>query len=90
MNQIQELLITLHDMFSHPVQLDGWVNGNLYAPTSEVIGILPIPGQIREASEMAPYHPTTHRHQKHWFLTSMQNTRKPILPVHTKTEQHLS
>jgi hypothetical protein len=61
----------------------------LYVPTSEVIGILPIPPNIRDESNMASYHHPSDRHQKHWFVASMQNTRKPVLPIHTTAEYQL-
>lgn len=89
-NQLQEHLITLQDMFNEPVQIGGWVNGNLYTPTSESFGILPIPDDIRLSSGMAPFVPSTcDSSQQHWFLASKQGTRKPILPVHTKEEHQL-
>ncbi|XP_006455796.1 hypothetical protein AGABI2DRAFT_76999 [Agaricus bisporus var. bisporus H97] len=74
-------------MFIQPTLISGWVNGNLYVPTTEVIGILPIPDDIREQSAMAPYVHSANSQQKHSFIALMQGTRKPVLPVHTHAEE---
>jgi hypothetical protein len=76
-------------MLIDPTHISGWVNGNLYVPTTEVLGILPIPEDIRRDCAMAPYDPLLHRSQKHYFLAEMQGTRKPILPIHTLAEKQL-
>ncbi|KXN85183.1 hypothetical protein AN958_11606 [Leucoagaricus sp. SymC.cos] len=52
-NQIQELQMALRNMFTRPVYINGWTNGNLYAPTSEMIGILLIPDNIWRSSNHA-------------------------------------
>jgi len=69
--------------------MSGWVNGNLYIPTSEVLGIIPIPPYIQQASGMAEFSPTLDRKQQHGFLAELQRTRKPVLPIHTPSERHL-
>ncbi|EKM75414.1 hypothetical protein AGABI1DRAFT_64645 [Agaricus bisporus var. burnettii JB137-S8] len=38
---------------------------------------------------MASYHASSDREHKHWFMASMQNTRKAVLPVHTQAERDL-
>jgi hypothetical protein len=88
-NQLQELQVSLQDMFVNPAPISGWVNGNLYVPTTEEIGILPIPEEIRTTSGMAGYVPTMDGDQQHWFLAAKQGTRKPVLPVHTPAEKEL-
>ncbi|KAF8967031.1 hypothetical protein BDZ97DRAFT_1656746, partial [Flammula alnicola] len=57
--------------------------------TAEVLGILPIPDEIRTSGAMMPYVSGLDRNQKHHFLAEMQGTRKPILPVHTSVEKQL-
>ncbi|EKM76393.1 hypothetical protein AGABI1DRAFT_15060, partial [Agaricus bisporus var. burnettii JB137-S8] len=57
--------------------------------TKEVIGILPIPDDVRISSGMASYHSALSQKQKHWFVARMQNTQKAVLPVHTPAEQLL-
>uniref|UniRef100_A0A8H8CGB6 3'-5' exonuclease n=1 Tax=Psilocybe cubensis TaxID=181762 RepID=A0A8H8CGB6_PSICU len=91
-NKLQELTISLDNILINPVQIDGWVNGNLYSPTTEVLGILPIPESIRTATGMLPYNSNTvipNQPQMHQYLANIQGTRKPVLPVHTATEKKL-
>jgi len=71
------------------MEIVGWVNGNHYIKTNEVLGILPIPSSIRHASGMGEYVTSISGHQKHSFLAKMQKTRKPVLPVHTASEKSL-
>jgi len=54
-NAIQEHLLTLQDILRKPTQVSSWMNGNFYIKTDEVIGILPIPDEIRLSSGMAGY-----------------------------------
>lgn len=77
-------------------EICGWVNGNYYVPTTETLGILPIPQEIRESSGMAAYvsGPIINlntgekkKPQRHNFLAKMQGTRKPVLPIHTTAER---
>ena len=79
----------VQDALSKPVQISGWVNGNLYIPTCETLGILPIPHKIQVASSMASYIPSVDGTQRHQFLARKQGTRKPILPIHTASEKQL-
>ena len=76
-------------------EICGWVNGNYYVPTTETLGILPIPKEIRESSRMATYISgpfinfntgEKKKPQRHNFLAKMQGTRKPVLPIHTMAE----
>ncbi|KAF8815733.1 hypothetical protein BYT27DRAFT_7079187, partial [Phlegmacium glaucopus] len=64
--------------------------------TTETLGILPIPPEIRESSGMAAYisGPIVNlntgekkKPQRYNFLAQMQGTRKPVLPVHTMAER---
>ena len=92
-HDIQEKRTLLHDVFNfNPTHTTGWVNGNLYTPTSEVLGILPIADDIRSSSGMAEYIPALHGKtvkSRHRFLAELQGTRKPVLPVHTPAEKLL-
>lgn len=77
----------LHDVLKNPVEIRGWVNGNLYVPTSERMGILPIPEDVWHSSGMAKFSPVLNdQKQAHRYLAQKQGTRKAILPVHTPTE----
>ena len=79
----------MDDMLDNAIHISGWVNGNLYTPTTEVLGILPIPDDIRMNTAMLPFNASLDRQQKHKFLAEIQGTRKPILPVHTPAEKKL-
>jgi hypothetical protein len=60
--------------------------------TRETLGILPVPGDIRDSSGMAPFVDIadhTEKPPKHHFLAEMQGTRKAILPIHTASEKTL-
>ena len=69
--------------------LAGWVNGNLYKPTTEVFGILPVPNDVCQESSMQEFDPNFDYNQCHGFLASKQGTQNPVLPVHTNTEHKL-
>jgi len=88
-NELQEHLVALREIFIDPTEMSGWVNGNLYIPTSEVLGIIPIPAHVQQASGMAEFSPTLDRKQRHGFLAELQHTRKPVLPIHTPSECYL-
>ncbi|KAF8965896.1 hypothetical protein BDZ97DRAFT_1995354, partial [Flammula alnicola] len=58
-------------------------------PTTEALGILPIPLDIRATSGMAEFNPNLDQKHCHHYLAGMQGTRKAILPVHTPAEHDL-
>jgi len=91
-NRLQERLAFLQSVLVDPLQLKGWVNGDLYLPTSERLGILPVPKDVQISSGMAEFNPnstTDKKKQCYDYLAQMQGTRKAILPVHTPAELHL-
>ncbi|KAG6834894.1 hypothetical protein H0H93_006592 [Arthromyces matolae] len=90
-NQLQEMLALVGDMLIDPrgPELSGWVNGNLYHPTNETAGVLPIPNDVRSKLSMAAYVPALHSKQPHHFLASKQGTRKPVLPISNTDERKL-
>ena len=81
--------MALHDRFAHPIEINGWVNGNLYIQSDEQLGIILIPDDVRRSCGMAEYNPNVDLKQPHCYLACMQGTRKAILPVHTSEEQAL-
>ncbi|KAF5381364.1 hypothetical protein D9615_008300 [Tricholomella constricta] len=88
-NELQEMLCLVRDQLINPPMLEGWVNGNLYVPSNEVAGVLPIPDQVRTRFGMGAYVASLHSKQPHHFLASMQGTRKAVLPVHSAEERDL-
>ncbi|KAJ7586925.1 hypothetical protein C8J56DRAFT_1051224 [Mycena floridula] len=89
-NELQELLTLLlaKGVMPDARLLTGWVNGNLYVPTTEIQGILPIPASVRASCGMEEFDPNTPK-QPHHFLASLQQTRKAVLPIHSKEERAL-
>ncbi|KAG6856426.1 hypothetical protein H0H87_004552 [Tephrocybe sp. NHM501043] len=90
LNEIQELEITLASAYpsTSPISLP-WVNGDLYEKTKEEMGISPVPEHIRLAAGMREFVEQTDGKQKQADLARMQNTSRPILPVHTVAEKKL-
>ncbi len=89
-NQIHEHLAFLEDVLEKPPRLPvGWVNGNLYTPTKEVLGVLPIPDDVRLSAGMNEYIPSLDAQRSHRFLAHLQGTSKPVLPVHTRAERKM-
>ncbi|KAG9223673.1 hypothetical protein CCMSSC00406_0004986 [Pleurotus cornucopiae] len=80
------MLYLVHDFLLTPKLMVGWVNGNLYKPTSEVSGVLPIPDSLQVKAGMGMYIHTEHSRQLHHFLASRQGTRQPVLPINNDTE----
>ncbi|KIK55784.1 hypothetical protein GYMLUDRAFT_1017370 [Collybiopsis luxurians FD-317 M1] len=83
-NEIQELEITIANHYPEfePSPLT-WVNGNLYQPTNEVLGVLPLPSSVLEMAGIQPFVPGLDNKKKQGFLAQLQGTRKAVLPVHT-------
>ncbi|KAJ7488604.1 hypothetical protein B0H11DRAFT_2230137 [Mycena galericulata] len=89
-NELEELLsYTEAILSSHRETRSAWVNGNLYQPTDEVSGVLPIPEDIRLTAGMAKFEPAVDSSRPHHHLASLQGTRKAVLPVHNKAEKDL-
>ena len=88
-NELQELLSFLEDVLINPKFITGWVNGNLYQPTTEVAGVLPVPEDVRVKYGMARFEPSLDSMRPHHHLASLQGTRKAILPVHNQEEKDL-
>ncbi|GLB43789.1 putative essential for the formation of DNA replication focal centers [Lyophyllum shimeji] len=88
-NALQETLCLVRHMLVNPREMTGWVNGNLYQLTTEVAGVLPIPRQVQSSLGMGTYESSLHSKQRHYFLASMQGTRKPVLPIHNSQERDL-
>ena len=73
-NDLQQRLIYLEDILLDPVPIEGWVNGNLYLPTSETIGILPVPTELCTDSSMTKFNANVDQRQQHAYLAKMQGT----------------
>lgn len=86
-NSIQTLIEELRHIVPGSYAIAGWVNGNLYKPTEEVFGILPIPASVRNAAGLQDYSPTFGKALRHTYLAKVQNTRYAVIAVHTAAER---
>ncbi|KAJ7213648.1 hypothetical protein B0H12DRAFT_1275445, partial [Mycena haematopus] len=88
-NELEELLLYTENILEPSGAQAPWVNGNLYQPTTEVSGVLPIPEDVRVNAGMARFEPALDSKRSHHHLASLQGTRKAVLPVHSKAEKDL-
>ncbi len=68
--------------------MSNWVNGDLYSPTTEVLGILPVPPNIQTASDILSYDPDVPS-KKYPYLARKQGTHFAVLTVNTDVEKKL-
>lgn len=99
-NKIQRLTLALHGTgllngLAKPAIPANWLNTDFYEPTREVIGVHPIPTEIKNACSILSYFPTIAGarpdpvKKRYLFLARLQGTRKAVLPIHTKREYQL-
>jgi hypothetical protein len=89
-NDRQELLNSeiIRNVIPQSQCVSGWVNGNLYVPTTEVFGILPIPEDVRIKHGLLAYDDISPPSQ-YAYLAQKQNTKYAVLTVHTPVEKDL-
>ena len=87
-NRLQVLLsdTTVRLLVPDAPIMKGWVNGDLYIPGNERIGILPVPEQLCSIAEIASYSHTHDQDHKHSFLAQQQGTKYAVMAVHTQAE----
>jgi hypothetical protein len=89
-NQEQQLLERTKHLVPDSAMLLGWVNGDLYTPAGETVGIHPIPDSIRAMADMQSFNPAvTDDSLKHKFLAKQQAARYAVISVHTIEEKLL-
>jgi hypothetical protein len=69
--------------------LTGWINGDLYTPAGETIGILPVPDSIRATADIQSYNHTEDFKNKHGYLAKQQRTKFAVVSVHSTQEKVL-
>jgi hypothetical protein len=69
-NHLQHITEKTWDLVPDSQMIDGWQNGNMYEPTTEVFGILPIPEVICSKSAMLPFIQDGAGDIKHIYLAS--------------------
>ena len=85
-NELQETITAAQQFVSDCATISGWVNGNLYQPSGECFGIIPIPDTICRDAGLSSYSPLSGSKRQHDFLAKRQGTYLAVLPLHTKTE----
>lgn len=69
---------------SRPVA--GWINRDLYTPTTEVFGILPIPANVQLSSAITTFNPANPP-KKFQYLARKKDTCFAVLTIHTMEEK---
>lgn len=76
-------------LISESQTLTGWVNGDLYIPAGETIGILPVPDSMRASADLESYHHIQDGEKKHAYLARQQATKHAVIAIHTTAEKQL-
>jgi hypothetical protein len=88
-NELEETKTLVTQFVPDITHWTGWVNGNLYQPTTETFGIVPVPPDVLVATSMEKYDQSLDLKQQHAYLAQKQGTRKAVLPIHTEAEYRL-
>jgi len=88
-NREQLLLEKTRHLIPDSSTFTGWVNGDLYTPAGETVGILTIPDSTRAAADIQSYTPLTDGKVRHTFLACQQGTKYAVMSVHTTEEKVL-
>lgn len=86
-NREQMLLEKVSHLVPDSSCLSGWVNGDMYTPTGETIGILRIPDSVRVTANMQSYNLLDDPDIKHKFLASHQDMKYAVISVNTPQEK---
>ena len=89
LNKLQVSLEATNHLISESQSLIGWINGDLYVPAGETIGILPIPDSICASANIESYHEIQDGGKKHAYLAKQQETKHAVIAVHTVEEKKL-
>ncbi len=73
-NHLQLQLEATRHLIPESQTLTGWINGDLYIPAGEIIGILPVPDSICAAADIESYHAEDGQF-KHAYLAQEQGTK---------------
>ncbi len=87
-NHLQLQLEATQHLIPEAQRLTGWINGDLYVPAGERIGILPVPDSIRVTADIESYHAEDGQF-KHAFLAQQQGTKYAVVAIHTTAEKAL-
>ncbi|KAJ7681120.1 hypothetical protein B0H17DRAFT_943362, partial [Mycena rosella] len=87
LNRLQLLLEKARHLVLNAPIMKGWVNGELYTPGNERIGILPVPESSRNTGEIISYNDSTDSKFKHAYLAKQQGTKYAVITVHSVEEK---
>jgi hypothetical protein len=85
-NKLQVSLDATWHLIQDSQTLTGWINGDLYTPADETIGILPVPDSIRASVDIESYQHSHDGKNKHAYLARQQRTKYAVISVHTNAE----
>ena len=88
-NRLQVLLESTRHLIPDSQTLTGWINGDLYTPADETIGILPVPDSFRALADIQSYHHAEDSKNKHSYLAQQQKTKYAVISVHSTAEKQL-
>ena len=88
-NQLQVSLEATRHLIPDSQTLTGWINGDLYSPAGETIGILPVPDPIRASADIESYYHEQDSKNKHAYLARQQKTKYAVISIHTNAERAL-
>ena len=86
---LHTLIHATHHLVPDQDLMAGYINGWLYEPTAERIGIVPLPSRLCDAADMEPFDSHFTGEMSHRFLAQNQGTRFAIMPVATDREKQL-
>lgn len=88
-NSLQLLLESTRHLIPESQTLTGWINGDLYIPAGEKIGILPVPDSIRVTADIESYQHQFDSKSKNSYLARQQGSKYAVIAVHTTAEKVL-
>lgn len=88
-NREQHLVEETRTLIPDSHTLVGWVNGDMYTPAGETVGILRLPDSTRATAEMQAYIQGSDSKHRHHFLAQHQGTKFAVISVHTIPEKQL-
>jgi hypothetical protein len=87
MNKLHYLLHMTQYLIPEQDTMSGWINGSLYEPTPERIGIAPVPDRLLQSTDMLPFDPSMEPQISHSFLAKSQGTQYAVTPICTAPEK---
>jgi len=88
-NKLQMLLESTKHLIPDQQTLTGWINGDLYTPAGETIGILPVPDSIRGTADIQSYNHREDFKNRLGYLAQQQKTKFAVVSVHSTQEKVL-